>query len=93
LNARALYPGHGPVVQDPNAKLDEYISHRLERERRLVEALDDGLRNRDELLDRVWDDAPPALRVAAGMTLESHLDKLEHEGRLPQGAERLLDPG
>jgi glyoxylase-like metal-dependent hydrolase (beta-lactamase superfamily II) len=89
LNARVLYPGHGPVVQDPRAKLDEYISHRLERERRLVEGLDDGLRTRDELLDAVWNDAPHALRGAPGMTLESHLDKLDHEGRLPDGVERL----
>ena len=31
-----ICPGHGPPVHDPAAKLDEYISHRLERERRLV---------------------------------------------------------
>src|SRR5947209_11984600 len=37
-------PGHGPPVSDPAAKLDEYISHRLERERRLVAALDAGKR-------------------------------------------------
>jgi len=89
LDARVLYPGHGPVVEDPRAKLDEYIAHRLERERRLIEALDDGLRERDALLDRVWADAPPQLRGPAAMTLESHLDKLDHEGRLPEGVERL----
>jgi glyoxylase-like metal-dependent hydrolase (beta-lactamase superfamily II) len=89
LDARVLYPGHGAVVTDPRAKLDQYISHRLERERRVIEALDDGLRTRDELLDRVWDDAPPQLRAAAGMTLESHLDKLERDGRLPDGVERM----
>ena len=32
-----LCPGHGPVVTDPAAKLDEYVSHRLERERRLLD--------------------------------------------------------
>ena len=51
-------PGHGPPVGDPASKLDEYISHRLDRERRLVAALDAGKRSADELLDEVWDDAP-----------------------------------
>ena len=53
-----LCPGHGPPVHDAEAKLDEYIAHRLDRERRLVGALDRGKRTVDELLDEVWDDAP-----------------------------------
>jgi glyoxylase-like metal-dependent hydrolase (beta-lactamase superfamily II) len=83
-----LGPGHGPPVLDATAKLDEYVAHRLDRERRLVEALDDGLRSADELLDRVWDDAPALLRPAAAATLAAHLDKLAEEGRLPEGVER-----
>jgi glyoxylase-like metal-dependent hydrolase (beta-lactamase superfamily II) len=83
-----LLPGHGPPVHDPAAKLDQYIAHRLDRERRLVAALDAGARTVDELLDQVWDDAPAALRPAAAVTLAAHLDKLADEGRLPTGVER-----
>jgi glyoxylase-like metal-dependent hydrolase (beta-lactamase superfamily II) len=83
-----LLPGHGPPVHDPVAKLDEYISHRLDRERRLIAALKAGRRSVDELLDEVWDDAPAALRPAATVTLAAHLDKLADEGRLPDGVER-----
>jgi glyoxylase-like metal-dependent hydrolase (beta-lactamase superfamily II) len=83
-----LCPGHGPLVLDANAKLDEYVAHRLDRERRLERALGDGLRTADELLDRVWSDAPAALRPAAAVTLAAHLDKLDEEGRLPAGVER-----
>jgi glyoxylase-like metal-dependent hydrolase (beta-lactamase superfamily II) len=85
-------PGHGPPVGDPASKLDEYISHRLDRERRLVAALDAGKRSADELLDEVWDDAPPQLRMAATVTLAAHLDKLADEGRLPNGVERPVRP-
>jgi glyoxylase-like metal-dependent hydrolase (beta-lactamase superfamily II) len=85
---RLLLPGHGPPVEDPAAKLEEYISHRLDRERRLVAALESGRRTVDELLDAVWDDAPAALRPAAAWTLAAHLDKLAAEGRLPDGVER-----
>lgn len=91
LRARGLailLPGHGPVVRDADAKLDEYVAHRLDRERRVVEALAAGSRTADELLDAVWDDAPGILRIAAAVTLRAHLDKLDDEGRLPDGVER-----
>jgi glyoxylase-like metal-dependent hydrolase (beta-lactamase superfamily II) len=83
LDLEALCPGHGPVVWDPREKLTEYIEHRAERERRLVAALDRGVRDREALLDEVWDDAPAVLRPAAALTLETHLEKLDQEGRLP----------
>lgn len=87
LELDAILPGHGPVVWDPRAKLDEYLEHRLERERLVLEALSAGARTRDEVLDRAWSDvdfdAAPYLRVAAGLTLQAHLDKLDAEGRLP----------
>jgi glyoxylase-like metal-dependent hydrolase (beta-lactamase superfamily II) len=92
LDTEAILPGHGPVVWDPRAKLDEYIEHRLERERLVLVALDAGARTRDELLDRAWYDvdfaSAPYLRYAAAATLEAHLEKLEEEGRLPAGVER-----
>jgi glyoxylase-like metal-dependent hydrolase (beta-lactamase superfamily II) len=86
MDLELLCPGHGPLVTDPAAKLDEYVTHRLDRERRLVDALARGLRGEAELLDDVWDDAPAALRPAAATTLRAHLQKLEEEGRLPEGA-------
>jgi glyoxylase-like metal-dependent hydrolase (beta-lactamase superfamily II) len=86
LDVDVLCPGHGPYVWEPAAKLDEYISHRLERERRLLEALDAGLRDRNELLDFAWADAPAELREFAALSLASHLEKLAEEGRLPAGA-------
>ena len=75
--------GHGPYVWDPRAKLDEYIEHRLDRERRLLEALAEGRRTTDELLDAAWSDAPAHLRSAAALSLAAHLEKLEGRGRLP----------
>jgi glyoxylase-like metal-dependent hydrolase (beta-lactamase superfamily II) len=83
-----LCPGHGPVVHDVDAKLDQYISHRLDRERRLLEALEHGKRSAEELLDEAWSEVPQQLRPAAAVTLAAHLDKLSGEGRLPDGVER-----
>jgi glyoxylase-like metal-dependent hydrolase (beta-lactamase superfamily II) len=83
-----LCPGHGPVIDDPRAKIDEYLAHRLERERRLVAALEGGERTVDQLLDAAWSEIDPRLRPVAAITLAAHLDKLEGEGRLPSGVQR-----
>jgi glyoxylase-like metal-dependent hydrolase (beta-lactamase superfamily II) len=91
LDLEAICPGHGPVVQDPGAKLREYRDHRLEREAKVLAALGAGARTRDELLDRGWDDvdfsASPLLRIAAAATLAAHLQKLSDESRLPDDVE------
>lgn len=83
-----ICPGHGPLVENPAAKLDEYVAHRMERERLLIDALATGARSIDELLDAAWADAPAILRPAATVTLAAHLDKLADERRLPDDAER-----
>ena len=83
LDLAVLCPGHGPEVWEPAAKLDGYIAHRLDRERRLLDALAAGVRGEEALLDAGWDDAPAALRPAAAVTLRAHLEKLREEGRLP----------
>jgi glyoxylase-like metal-dependent hydrolase (beta-lactamase superfamily II) len=88
MDLELLCTGHGPPVTDPAALLERYLAHRADRERRLLAALDDGLRTVDELLDRAWDDAPASLRLAAAATLMAHLDKLDEEGRLPTCVER-----
>ncbi len=84
LDLKVICPGHGPFVSDPRAKIDEYLEHRLDRERRLVAALESGARTDDELLDAAWSDVPAELRPAARLTLAAHLDKLRDEGRLPR---------
>ncbi len=91
LDLDAICPGHGPVVHDPAAKLREYRDHRLEREAKVIAALEAGARTRDELLDTAWSDvdlsATPMLRAAAWATLAAHLEKLAAQDRLPDGVE------
>jgi glyoxylase-like metal-dependent hydrolase (beta-lactamase superfamily II) len=83
LELEVLYPGHGPEVHDPQAKIAEYVEHRMMRERRLVAALERGERSREALLAEVWDDVPAQLRGAAAVAMQAHLEKLQAEGRLP----------
>jgi glyoxylase-like metal-dependent hydrolase (beta-lactamase superfamily II) len=82
LDLERIHPGHGDEVTDPNAKLDEYLAHRAERERKLLAALEAGAQSEDELLDAAWADAPQAVRPFAAITMRAHLQKLREEGRL-----------
>ena len=78
-----ILPGHGPQIDDPGAKIDQYVEHRLMRERRLIAALARGERSRARLLAEVWDDVPEPLRPAAEVAMRAHLEKLGDEGRMP----------
>ncbi|HTT93774.1 MAG TPA: MBL fold metallo-hydrolase [Solirubrobacterales bacterium] len=78
-----MCPGHGPWITDPEAKLAEYVEHRMMRERRLLAGLEQGERSRAALLAAAWDDVPVELLPMAAMAMEAHLEKLERDGRLP----------
>ena len=80
-----ICPGHGPWIEDPAAKLAEYVEHREMRERKLLEALERGERSKAALLADAWSDVPTELRPAAALVMDAHLQKLEAEGRLPGG--------
>ncbi len=83
-----LCPGHGPPVWDADARLEQYLEHRIDRENHLILALGEGRRSVQDLLDTVWADVPEPLRPAAAATLAAHLDKLEEDQILPRGVER-----
>ena len=80
LDIDVLAPGHGPLINDPAARIAEYVEHRKSRERRLLAALDAGERSRAALLTTVWDDVPEQLRPAAAIAMQAHLEKLAAEG-------------
>ena len=83
LPLEVILPGHGEPVTDPAAKLDEYLAHRAERERKLLAALQAGARSEDELLDAAWADAPANVRPFAAISMRAHLEKLREEGLAP----------
>lgn len=81
LDVRRIYPAHGPVIEDGPGRIREYIDHRLMRERQVLEALGDGLREIPAMVARIYADVTPALHPMAAMSVESHLRKLAREGR------------
>ena len=79
-NLTVLFGGHGPAIATPYQKIDEYISHRLERERNILEAVRAGLTDPKEIVARVYTDVSPKAHGMAERAVIAHLEKLRDDG-------------
>jgi hydroxyacylglutathione hydrolase len=84
LGARRIYPAHGPVIEDAPGKIQEYIDHRLLRERQIFDALGGGARTIPAMVKVIYADVPEKLHAMAGQSVHSHLKKLAKEGRVSE---------
>jgi glyoxylase-like metal-dependent hydrolase (beta-lactamase superfamily II) len=82
LRPRRIYPAHGPVRDDAVALIDEYIAHRLERERQVLEAVASGATTAAEMRALIYPTLDARLHGAAEIQIEAHLIKLREEGSL-----------
>ncbi len=82
LDARIIAPGHGPIVESPREKFDEYIGHRRAREAQLLQILAKGPKTVTELVTEAYADVDPRLHGLARGSVEAQLIKLLKEGRL-----------
>jgi glyoxylase-like metal-dependent hydrolase (beta-lactamase superfamily II) len=88
LEPRMLFPGHWDPVKEAVAKLEEYKTHRLERESQVLAEVRRGPGTAGELTRRVYGpEVGEDLLVAAEMTMRAHLQKLVGEGRVRISAE------
>ncbi len=81
-NLSVIFGGHGPAIANPSTKLDEYILHRLERERKILEAVRDGARTAEDIVARVYTDVSPKAHGMAERAVLAHLEKLEADGQV-----------
>ncbi len=86
LRPTAILPGHGDRVADAVAKLEEYRTHRLERERQILDAIAAGARSPGEIREEVYGDIPSGVIHAAELSVLAHLEHLRERGHsLPEG--------
>jgi glyoxylase-like metal-dependent hydrolase (beta-lactamase superfamily II) len=78
--ARAILPGHGPVLADPIAVLDAYLDHRRARLEQVRAAVAAGARTPDEVVDAVYDHIPESVRWAALLSTRAQLAYLDGLG-------------
>ncbi len=77
-----IYPGHGPVISDGRAKIEEYLAHRRMREAQVLDAVSRGIGEPRRIVQEIYVDVPPVLHPAAEQSVIQHLHKLAAEGRV-----------
>nr|MCU0239872.1 hypothetical protein [Pyrinomonadaceae bacterium] len=78
-NLRFLCGSHGSAIYDAKGKIEEYISHRLEREKQILQLLSEGVQTTEEIVERIYVDLKPELFPLAIKSVEAHLEKIEAE--------------
>jgi glyoxylase-like metal-dependent hydrolase (beta-lactamase superfamily II) len=86
-----LYPAHGPRVDRPREVCRRLVAHRLDRERRVLDAVREGARTVDGVLEDAYEKDVSAVRGLARATVRAHLEKLAVEGEIT-GPEPPLAP-
>ena len=80
LDVTALFPAHGPVLANAKEKIQEYLDHRLNREKKILSAWDRGHREPQAIVKEVYTDVAPAMHSLAERSVVAHLEKLKEEG-------------
>ncbi len=82
MRIKAIAPGHGQLITDPRAKIDEYLTHRRAREEMVAGALRAaGSASIGELVATIYTDVPEHLHKMAGYSVWAHLQHLADQGR------------
>jgi glyoxylase-like metal-dependent hydrolase (beta-lactamase superfamily II) len=80
VGLKRIYPGHGPVIEDPDHLISAYIDHRLEREQQILAAVRSGAASVGAVVEAVYADVDRALHPAAALSVGAHLLKLAADG-------------
>jgi glyoxylase-like metal-dependent hydrolase (beta-lactamase superfamily II) len=84
LRVSRLCPGHGDVIDEPRARIQEYVSHRRDRERQVLRVLKAGPARVADIVTTLYGDQDlhPKLVEAANKQVHAHLLKLKAEGKV-----------
>lgn len=85
------YPGHGALLSSARARIVEYIAHREQREREVVEVLAHETEGQGQdpmdLVKVIYKDTPESLHFAASRGVVQVLEKLKGEGKVSHNEE------
>ena len=82
LPVTALFPAHGPVMANAKEKIQEYLNHRMERERKILQAWERGRKRPRDIVEDVYTDVSPVMYGLAERSVVAHLEKLREEGKI-----------
>ncbi|CAI4224931.1 unnamed protein product [Auanema sp. JU1783] len=77
FKASRIYPGHGPVIEKTEEKVDEYIGHRVKRENEILNVLTEQKQMTSmDITNTVYQASPWSVRLAALNNVKLVLNKL-----------------
>jgi glyoxylase-like metal-dependent hydrolase (beta-lactamase superfamily II) len=76
---KAIAPGHGHLIEQPIAKIDEYLDHRRQREAEVLECVRSGTTKVAKMVEELYPDLIEELVPMAEATVWAHLLKLRTE--------------
>lgn len=82
-----IFGGHGPAIANPYEKIDEYISHRLDREQKILAAVREGADTPEKIVELAYTDVSPKAHAMAQRAVLAHLEKLVDDGKVQRTAE------
>jgi glyoxylase-like metal-dependent hydrolase (beta-lactamase superfamily II) len=78
-----IAPGHGDVIEEPRARIDEYLQHRRQREKQVLALVKkQGPIKIREIVAALYPDTPEPLLPVAANQVHAHLVKLKAEGKV-----------
>jgi glyoxylase-like metal-dependent hydrolase (beta-lactamase superfamily II) len=83
-----MFPAHGPVIETPRPTLERLIAHRLDRESRVLAAVEDGAATLAAVTGAAYDKDLTGVEGLARATVRAHLEKLDVEGALSWDGDR-----
>lgn len=84
-----IIPAHGPHITNPQTRIARYIRHRQLREQQVLYVLENQPHGTDiaSMVKHIYADLDPHLHAIATHSVQAHLLKLEHEGRVKRDGE------
>jgi glyoxylase-like metal-dependent hydrolase (beta-lactamase superfamily II) len=85
LRTTRIAPGHGDVIEDPRARIDEYLAHRRQREQQVLRFVrKQGPVKISDVVAALYGDQalPEQLVEAAGWQVHAHLLRLKEAGKV-----------
>lgn len=82
IGLERMHPGHGETIVDPDAVIDWYIAHRLQRHEEVFAAVLTGAGTVSDIVAVVYENVDQALHILAERSVAAHLGLLHEEGRI-----------
>lgn len=75
-NLNFLCGSHGSAVYNAKGRIEDYIAHRLEREKQILQAIRQDAKTSEEIVKIVYKDLNPKLFKLARKSVEAHLERI-----------------